>query len=62
MGDKKYIEFLKNIDIPEGREKYFKNVKYRIHGETSDDYVLSIKKKIIFSKSKEGELFITGVI
>jgi hypothetical protein len=60
MREKKYIEFLKDIDIPGGREKYIKTVKYRILDETSDKYVVSIKKNITFSKSREGELFITG--
>lgn len=61
MREKKYIEFMVNVVIPE-RGQYLKNVKYRIHEETSDNYVLSIKKNITFSKSREGELFVTGRI
>lgn len=54
--------FLKDIVIPEKGEKYLKSVKYRINGETSEEYIISTKKNITFSKSKEGELYITGRI
>lgn len=62
MRERKYIEFLKDVDFPKERERYIKNVKYRIFDETPDKYIVSKTKNISFSKSKEGELFITGKI
>lgn len=62
MREKKYIELLQNFDFPRERERYIKNVKYRILDETPDKYIVSKTKNISFSKSKEGELFITGKI
>ena len=62
MREIKYIEFLRNTDKLESRVKYIKNVKYRIVDETSDKYILSIKKNITFGKSLEGDLFIIGRI
>jgi rRNA processing protein Krr1/Pno1 len=60
--EKKYIEFLKDIEFPKEREKYIKNVKYRIVDELDDKYIVSKRSRIAFSKSKEGELFIIGKI
>jgi hypothetical protein len=57
MREKKYIEFLKDVSFPKERENYIKNVKYRVLDETSDQYVVSKKKNISFSKLKEGELY-----
>ncbi len=62
MRERKYIEFLQNFDFPREREWYIKNVKYRIVEETPDKYIVSKAKNIAFSKSKEGEQFITGKI
>jgi len=62
MREIKYIEFLRNTDKLESRVRYIKNVKYRIVDETSDKYILSIKKNITFGKSLEGDLFIIGRI
>lgn len=62
MKEKKYIVFLQDVDFPRERERYIKNVKYRILDETPDKYIVSRTKNITFSKSKEGELFITGKI
>ena len=62
MREKKYIEFLKDIDVFNGKEKYYKHVKYRIDDETCDEYMLSKKKNIAVSKSKEGDLYIIGKI
>jgi hypothetical protein len=60
--ERKYIEFLKDIEFPKEKEKYIKNVKYRIVDELDDKYIVSKRSRIAFSKSKEGELFITGKI
>jgi len=57
MREKKYIEFFKDVSFPRERQNYIKNVKYRIVEETSEQYVVSRKKNISFSKAKEGELF-----
>jgi hypothetical protein len=60
--ERKYIEFLKDVDFPRERERYIMNVKYRIIDETEDKYIVSRRKNIAVSKSQEGELFITGKI
>lgn len=62
MREKKYIEFLKDVEYPKERERYIKSVKYRILDETEDKYIVSRRKNIAVSKSNEGELFITGKI
>ncbi len=62
MRDRKYIQFLRDIDFPRERQRYIKNVKYRILDETPDKYIVSKVKNIAFSKEKEGELFTTGKI
>ena len=62
MKEKKYIEFLKNVAFPKERENYFRNVKYHILDETNDNYIISKRNNITFSKSREGELFIIGRI
>ena len=62
MREKKYIEFLQNMDFPKERQRYIKNVKYRVVDETDDKYIVSKRRNIMLSKSKEGELFITGRI
>ena len=61
MREKKYIEFLKDMSFPRERQNYIKNVKYRVLDETSDQYVISRKKNISLSKSKEGELYSVGM-
>ena len=61
MRDKKYIEFLKDVSFPRERQNYIKNVKYRVQDETTDHYVVSRKKNISVSKTKEGELFSVGM-
>ena len=62
MREKNYIEFLQNMDFPKERQRYIKNVKYRVVDETDDKYIVSKRRNIMLSKSKEGELFITGRI
>lgn len=62
MRERKYIEFLKDVEYPRERERYIKSVKYRILDETEDKYIVSRRKNIAVSKAKEGELFITGKI
>ena len=62
MRERKYIQFLQDVDFPKERERYIKDVKYRIVEETTDKYVVSKTKNISFDKIKEGELFITGKI
>ena len=57
MREKKYIEFLRDVACPKERMNYIKNVKYRIVEETNDNYVVSKRKNISFSKLKEGELY-----
>ncbi len=62
MKEKKYIEFLETMDFYNGRQRYIKNVKYRVVDETDDKYILSKRRDISLSKSKEGVQFITGKI
>jgi endonuclease III len=62
LKEKKYIELLKDVGFSKEKERYIKNVKYRIVDETEDNYIISRRKNITFSKSKEGELYITGKI
>lgn len=62
MKEKKYIEFLETMDFYNGRQRYIKNVKYRVVDETDDKYILSKRRDITLSKSKEGVQFITGKI
>lgn len=61
MREKKYMEFLEDVTCPASKDRYIKNVKYRILDETEDNYILS-KKRDLFSKSKEGKLYTTGKI
>jgi hypothetical protein len=60
--ERQYIEFLKDVEFPKEKEHYIKNVKYRIVDETEDKYIVSRKKNISVSKSKNGELYIIGKI
>ena len=62
MKEKKYIEFLETIDFPKERQRYIKNVKYRVVDETPDKYIMSKRRNIELSKSKEGVQYITGRI
>jgi hypothetical protein len=62
MREKKYIEFLQDVEFPKEKERYIKNVKYRVIDETEDKYIVSRRKGIAISKSKDGELFIIGKI
>lgn len=62
MRERKYIQFLQDVDFPKERERYIKDVKYRIVEETTDKYIVSKTKNIGFNKTKEGELFIVGKI
>ncbi len=61
MKEKKYIEFFEDVTCFEGKDRYIKNVKYRIIDETESSYILS-KRRNLFSKLKEGKLFTTGKI
>ena len=60
MRERKYMEFLSDVEFPKEKERYIKNVKYRIVDETEDKYVISRVKNITLSKSKEGELYTVG--
>jgi hypothetical protein len=60
--ERQYIEFLRDVEFPKEKERYIKNVKYRIVDETEDQYIVSRKKNISVSKSKNGELYIIGKI
>ncbi len=62
MKEKKYVEFLETLDFPKERQRYIKNVKYRVVDETVDTYIISKRRNIELSKSKEGVQFITGRI
>ena len=62
MKEKKYVEFLETLDFPKERQKYIKNVKYRVVEETPEKYIISKRRNIELSKSKEGVQFITGRI
>lgn len=62
MKEKKYIEFLETLDFPKERQRYIKNVKYRVVDETQDKYIMSKRRNIELSKSKEGEQYVTGKI
>ncbi len=61
MREKKYIEFFEDVAYPGSRDRYIKNVKYRIVDETEDHFIIS-KKRNLFSKSKEGKQYTTGKI
>ncbi len=61
MREKKYIEFYEDIDLTNSKDRYIKNVKYRIVDETEENYIIS-RKRNTFSKSKEGKLYTTGKI
>lgn len=61
MREKKYIEFLEDVALPGSKERYIKNVKYRIVDENEENYIIS-RKRNAFSKSKEGKLYTTGKI
>ena len=58
----KYIEFLETMDFPKERQRYIKNVKYRVVDETADKYIMSKRRNIELSKSKEGVQYVTGKI
>lgn len=62
MKEKKYIEFLETIDFPKERQRYIKNVKYRVVDETPDTYIMSKRRNIELSKANEGVQFVTGKI
>ena len=62
MKEKKYVEFLETIDFPKERQRYIKNVKYRVVDETPDKYIMSKRRNIELSKSNEGVQFVTGKI
>ncbi len=57
MKEKKYIEFMNDMSFPNERVRYIGKVKYRVQDETVDKYLISRKKNISLSKSKEGELY-----
>lgn len=61
MREKKYIEFFEDVAYPGGKDRYIKNVKYRIIDETEDNYVLSRRRNLV-SKLKEGKQYTTGKI
>ena len=61
MREKKYIEFFEDVSCPGSKDRYIKNVKYRIIDENEDSYFLS-RRRHLFSKSKEGKLYTTGKI
>jgi hypothetical protein len=60
LRERKYIQFLQDVDFPRERQRYIKDVKYRVVDETADKYVTSKVKNIAFGKEKEGQLFIIG--
>jgi hypothetical protein len=62
LRERKYIQFLQDFDFPRERERYIKDVKYRVVEETTEKYMVSKAKNIGFSKLKEGEQFIIGRI
>ena len=62
MREMKYVQFLETMDFPKERQRYFKDVKYRVVEETDDNYVISKRRNITLKKSKEGEQFVTGRI
>ncbi len=62
MKEKKYVEFLETIDFPKERQRYIKNVKYRVVDETPEKYIMSKRRNIELSKSNEGVQFVTGKI
>ena len=62
MKEKKYVEFLETLDFPKERQRYIKNVKYRVVDETPEKYIMSKRRNIELSKAKEGVQFVTGKI
>jgi hypothetical protein len=62
MREMKYIQFLETIDFPKERQRYYKDVKYRVVEETEDNYVISKRRNISIKKSAEGQQFVTGRI
>ncbi len=62
MKEKKYVEFLETLDFPKERQRYIKNVKYRVVDETPDKYIMSKRRNIELSKSNEGVQYVTGKI
>ena len=62
MREMKYVQFLETMDFPKERQRYFKDVKYRVVEETDDKYVISKRRNIAIKKSGEGHQFVTGRI
>lgn len=62
MKEKKYVEFLETIEFPKERQRYIKNVKYRVVDETPEKYIMSKRRNIELNKSNEGVQFVTGKI
>lgn len=62
MKEKKYVEFLETIEFPKERQRYIKNVKYRVVDETPEKYIMSKRRNIELSKANEGVQFVTGKI
>jgi hypothetical protein len=62
MREMKYVQFLETIDFPKERQRYYKDVKYRVVEETEDNYVISKRRNISIKKSAEGQQFVTGRI
>jgi hypothetical protein len=62
MREMKYVQLLETVDFPKERQRYYKDVKYRVVEETDDKYVISKRRNISLKKSKEGEQYVTGRI
>jgi hypothetical protein len=62
MREMKYIQFLETMDFPKERQKYIKDVKYRVVEETDDKYVISKRRNIALKKTGEGQQFVIGRI
>jgi hypothetical protein len=62
MREMKYVQFLETIDFPKERQRYYKDVKYRVVEDTEDNYVISKRRNISIKKSAEGQQFVTGRI
>jgi hypothetical protein len=62
MKEMKYVQFLETMDFPKERQKYYKDVKYRVVEETDDKYVISKRRNIAIKKEDEGRRFVTGRI
>jgi hypothetical protein len=62
MKEMKYVQFLQTTDFPKERQKYYKDVKYRVVEETDDKYVISKRRNIAIKKEDEGRQYVTGRI